>query len=348
MDNNSRYYELVKAGPDDTEAIRKLYESISYGGPIDIQFRRGADPYSSLMNEGADAEILLLKSKKSGETIGMGACVINDIYYDGEKKRGGYLNGLKLLPEYQKKVLEGPRAFAYMHKLIQDKTDICYASMLKGAVKTQKMFEKVRRSMPRYVRQCTYTTFCFLPARTAKGLQLERGNTAGLNAFFNRLMPKYNLSPAAKINSIEDKDFITWRADGKIMAACAIHNEQKVKNYYLNGYSGVFRMLRYLPTRIFGFPSFPKEKETINHATISMLLFDDDVSVNDRARFIKAASSYAREYDMCMVGLAYNDITYSAFKKIRHIKFSSYVYTINWDEPQDLTSRPIYLDISLM
>lgn len=345
----NKKYELTVADAADSKAIKNLFESIDYPLSIDIQFRRGDDPYRSFIEEDDGATVVLVREIETQKVIGMGACSCHKIWLNGEKKRGAYLNSLKLLPEHRRISTILPKAFKVMFDLTRNETDIYYATILEQATSTRKMFEKKRSYMPEYTKQEPYTTFFFSPSGKTYGMELEKGTVAGLDEFYEERLKNYNLAPLSrKINGIKDEDFIVWRKNGKILASCAVLNNQHNKNYYLNGYNGILKYLSHLPINFFGYPKPPKAGKTVNNASLSMLLFDESVTVKERAKFIKAASSYAQKYDFLMVGLAKNDISYEAFNKIRHIKYSSIIYTINENLPKNITGRPIYSDVAFM
>ncbi|MEG1947194.1 MAG: hypothetical protein RR139_08875 [Lachnospiraceae bacterium] len=343
----SKEYEFTLATAEDNEAIKNLFEHTNYKSVLDLQFRRGTDPFASFMQEDAGAVVMLLKHKITKDIIAMGACSFHEVYINGEIKRGAYLNGLKILPEYQQILSMMPLAFQTIQEATQSRTDLYYATILQPAKNLQQIFEKKRRNMPIYQKQCLNTAFIISPAHSTKGLHLEKGNVDGLDDFYEKHLINYNLAPVnRKMHGVCDEDFITWRENGTIIAACAVLNNQSTKNYFLNSYNGILKPLSHFPTRLLGLPAPPKTGESVNNASLSLLLFDESVDIPSRARFMKAASSFAREYDMIMIGLNDTDPTYHAFDKMIHLKYNSYLYTVNWGEVQNINNRPIYLDVA--
>ena len=342
-------YELVLAEACDSEAIKYLFENSGYPYAIDLQFGRGDDPYRSIMEEDDGAIVVLLKETSTQKVVSMGVCSFHKIWLNGEKKRGAYLNSLKILPEHRKGAIFISKAFEMVFELSRNDTDIYYAAILEQASSTRKMFEKKRSNMPEYVKQDLYTTFCFKPSGRLHGMELEKGNVDGLDDFYEKCLKNYNLAPLNRnINGIKDEDFIVWRKNGKIIAACAVFNNKNNKNYWLNGYNGILKYIYHIPVHYLGYPKFPRPGSIVNIASLSMLMFDENVTVKERAKFIKAASYYAKQYDVLMVGLAQNDISYEAFSKIKHIKYSSIIYTINENKSKNLTNRSIYSDVAFM
>lgn len=347
MKNN---YELSIAAKDDSGSIKELFEKTSYSHLIDLQFRRGDDPYSSFMNEDNGATVILARNPDNHELIGMGACSYHDILINGEVKRGAYINGLKILPQYQKQYITLlPNAVRYMFENTNEYTDIYYATVLLQAKSTQSLFEKKRSFMPYFQKQCVYTSFLFSPSRKTYGLKLEKGNVENLDEFYKENLAGYNFAPLSRhLNGAKDEDFITWRKDGKILASCVIFNNQKNKNYYLNGYGGIFKILSHFPTRLFGYPKLPKPGRTVDNVSLSMLMFDKNLSAKDKAHFICTASSFAKEHNVITVGISDNDPSYESFRYIRHIKYSSILYTLNRKDIIKADNKPIYIDISYM
>lgn len=343
-----RKFEVVRATPDDSEEIRTLFECIHYDAAIDLQFRRGDDPYHSFQNEDDGAVVMLAKETASGRIVGMGAASFHRVYLGGKVCRSAYLNGLKLLPEYHKKLYILPEAFRCIQEEIQGESDICYAAVVESNTSVQQLFEKKHRSIPRFEKQGLYTSFLFAPTRKSK-LPLEKGKVEGLDEFYEQWLPTYDLSPMNRyMSGLSDSDSIVWREGGDILAACALLDDRKNKNYYLNGYKGIYRLLPKLPTQLFGYPSAPMVGHTVDNVSLSMLLFDPSVDMAGRAQFIRSASSFAREHKVVMVGLSKNDPTYQAFEKIRHVPYSSFLYTVDMGGKMQLGDRPIYLDVAYM
>ena len=276
-----------------------------------------------------------------------GICSIFEAALNGEIRRVGYLNGLKILPEYRKKMTMLPRGFAALHEALDGKVDLCFASMLRSATENQKMFEKRRSYMPAYVRQCEYTSYLFRPARKDR-IGLYRGTSDRLEEFYKRNIMKYNLMPIRPVREIGTDDWLYWEKGGRILAACAVFDESKNKNYYLNSYNGYMRCLCHFPSELLGLPAFPKEHSVVSAATMSMLLFDDSLTLSQQRRFILSASSYAREHDICILGLTDTGDTYKVFRTIPNVPFGSYLYTIDWDRDSDITGRRVFCDSALM
>ena len=149
----NRQFEIVRATPADSADIRRLFENIRYDAAIDLQFRRGNDPYRSFQEEDDGAVVLLLKETATGRTVGMGAASFHRVYLGGEVRRSAYLNGLKLLPEYHKRLRVLPEAFCRLREETQGESDICYAAVLRHNTPVQRLFEKPHRSLPRFEKQ---------------------------------------------------------------------------------------------------------------------------------------------------------------------------------------------------
>ena len=174
-----KQFEIVKAAPGDSEDIRRMFESIRFHTAIDLQFRRGNDPYRSFQEEDDGAVVLLLKDRLADRTVGMGAASFHRVYLGGEMCRSAYLNGLKLLPEYHKRLRVLPEAFRRLRQEIQGEADICYAAVLRHNMSVQHLFEKPHRSLPRFEKQGLYTSFLISPGRKS-GLPLEKGSAPSM------------------------------------------------------------------------------------------------------------------------------------------------------------------------
>ena len=53
-------------------------------------------------------------------------------------------------------------------------------------------------------------------------------------------------------------------------------------------------------------------------------------------------------YRFPALGSAENDPTYQAFRGLRHVPYSSFLYTVDMGGEMKLGDRPVYLDVAYM
>ena len=83
--------------------------------------------------------------------------------------------------------------------------------------------------------------------------------------------------------------FYSIRENGVIIACCFITDQQANKQYKMMSYGGIYRLISKLPTKLLGYPEFPKADSIINHGVVSYLYIKD----NDKrlcADFLRSAA----------------------------------------------------------
>ena len=130
-------FELRAATTADTGQILKIYEEQEFDGVISVIHTRRPDPYLSLSQEGERVFLYVCHDHREDIICGAGACVLRKVYIKGEFKTAGYLTGLKLLPQYQKKVPYIADAYKFMHEQTKDLVDCYYTTILIGNSRAQ-------------------------------------------------------------------------------------------------------------------------------------------------------------------------------------------------------------------
>lgn len=341
--------ELRQAVPDDLDGIRKVFRSGKFDGEFCVQFLREPDPLISLGHDGDSAVVIVMEYVSTGEIIAVAGCVIRREYAGSTVRRIGYLTGLKILPEYQKKVYCIADGYQMIHDLTKADVDIYYTTILSSNTGAVKLLEKRHKRMPSYHFLGEYTTYCI------KGGGRPRGRLTGLTAeerealYDRKVQPGLDFSPASTaFYNLKDEDFVALRGrDNEILAACAIYGQQEYKQYVISGYNRKYKLLSRLPTRWLGYPAFPKENSELNYASIAFLYVKDNDPELGR-RFLKAAAAHSSRYDILLAGLFGNNANQAIFDSYRHVKFKSRLYEVTWEEPQYQPGNPVGLEVSLL
>jgi ribosomal protein S18 acetylase RimI-like enzyme len=345
-------FEYRLATPGDSEQLLRIYESGDFKGNISVLFTRRPDPYQSLMNEGENAVIPVIEDKERGILCAAGCCIIRKAHVNGEVKRTGYLTGLKVLPEYRRRMPHIADVYRYLHEQTKEHADIYYTTILNENTQAQKLLEKKRSNMPLYKYIGEYTVHCFRTGirQKPKKYIFEKGNVNGLDAFYEPLMKDFQFSPIRiDLHGAAKEDIYTLRdIEGDLLAACAVWNQQSYKQYIITGYSGIYKYLQRFPLKILGYPSLPKENMPANYASVAMLCVKDK-NMELAEYFMKRVAESASEYDFLMLGLFENHPLMNIFHKVKHIKYKSRLYTVHWDDStMALDNRPIHLEVGLL
>ena len=344
------FYRL--ATPADSSQILEVMEEGGFSGPISVRYTRRPDPVASLLQEGEQVVIPVMVDRDHNRICAFGCCAIRKAYVNGRIIRTGYLTGLKIHPDYQRKVPHFAAVYRFLHEQTLDQVDLYYTTILKNNATARKLLEKKRKGMPEYRPVGTYTVYCFRQGVKTRvpGTRMERGNETGLAAFYASILPESNLAPAdTALPGLSKENFYTLRdSGGDIVAACALWNQQDRKQHIITGYSGAYRWARHLPLHWLGYPTLPREQEPVDHGNITLLAVKDQ-NPQAAACLLHQVAAKNQPCGFFMAGLMEGHPLEPVLNDLKHIKYQSTLYTVHWEKiPFPLDHRPIQLEVGLL
>lgn len=335
-------WSIELATPADGAELASIYDSDDgFPGDIAVRFGRSADPYASLLAEGDDVVIPLVRDNESGRIIGMGACVLRQAWVNGEPRRVGYLTGLKALPEYRRRVPLIPQVYALLGEQVS--ADVLYTTIVSDNVLARRMLERRRPSMPEYRTVGQYTTYAFgahVPRPTHK---LADGTIAELLD----LVGRPNLAPITAPAGISDQDVrMLCDRNGRIVAGCALWNQQAHKSYVVTRYGGRYERLAQFPVHWLGYPRLPQAGVAANYVSIALLGAHDPRWIQP---LLTAVAREQRQRDFLLVGMLDNHPFASSLARLRTVSYSSILYTVHFEhDSAGLDQTPVLLDVGLL
>lgn len=346
----SDQFELRLATEKDAEQILKIYECGEFKGKISVLYTRRPNPYLSLLEEGDQVIMPVIYDLETDVICAVGCCVVRRAFIQGEIKNVAYLTGLKILPEYRKRVPYIAKVYQFLYEQTKEIVDFYYTTILLENVNVQKMLEKKRKNMPTYNFKGNYTVYCFKTGkkrRISSKYKLECGNKQQALEFYKKYAKQWELFnadfnldpyPQGAIYTLID-------SEGEILAACIIQNQQAHKQYIVTGYQGLYNYLELLPMGWLGYPNFPKTGEVVNYASYYMLCIKDgDIEIADY--FISKIAELETRYDILMLGLFETHPYVDVIKKVRHIKYQSRFYTVYWkEENNSIDYKSLHIDV---
>lgn len=337
-------YTLRLANSSDNDGIRQVYESGKFSGGISVQYLRNPTPYESFS---ADAEfnyiMVIIDNQNHGRVAAIGGAVVRREYINGEIKRCAYLTGLKVHPDYQRKISFIPKAYEFMHGNISD-CECCYTTILDDNAVAIGMLEKKRKNMPEYRYIGHYTTYCFYGGKRV--LPVEKNNIEGFDKLLETHFSKQSLTPVDyRCKGFGITEFFCIREHGEIIACCFIGNQQAYKQYNMCSYQGIYKLLSKLPTRLFGYPAFPKPNQIINHGIVSYLYIKD----NDKKLCSDFLRSVAAEtnFSLFLWGGMENNPLCTAMNGMKTIHYGSRLYSVEWEKKKEITGV-IGMEVALL
>ncbi len=332
--NYQNKYTFSAASESDSNEICTLFKSQSFEGGIGVQYLRGEDPISSFKKEGDDVACVIVRdTKNENKLIGIGCCIIRNGFINGKVCRIGYLTGLKLHPDYQKKFLGIAKAYEWINENTKEKVDYFYTTILADNVYVQKMLEKKRKNMPTYNYLCDYDTYIFKTGgkkKTYKNLSVKQCDKAVGVHFYKKEVQKRQYSIAQPVqNFLSDAVFLGLYKGEKLIAIATINDQREYKQYVVKKYAGVFTLLRHIPTKLLGYPSFPKINEVVNLSSFA-LYTTEGVKEDEVKYFVKQILASYTKSDMLIIGLTKNQEIYSAISSMKNICYKSRLYQVSF------------------
>ncbi len=343
-------YVFTQATKEDEKGIVSLFEQQSFEGGIGVQYLRGSAPMQSFFAEGNNVVSVVVKdSECENKIIGLGVCVVKKGYVSGKICNIGYLTGLKLLKEYQKKFTGIAKAYDFINEASDNKIDYFYSTILSDNIYVQKMLEKKRKTMPTYNFLCNYTSFMFKTGgkiSLPKGYLIKECTKDFADEFYKNLSHKRDFSlQHPSQNILSTAQFYAFYKNGKPIAIASVVDLRTLKQYVVKKYSGIYNLIRHFPTNLFGYPNFPKLNETVSVCSAAFY-FDIDINMDDLSHFIKSLFKICTETKIIMVGAVQDSALYNALKKEKCVKYQSRLYQTSFKK-DDLIKNNNIADIEI-
>ena len=332
MNFQNNRYTLKFADSSDNEGIREVFESGSFQGGISVQYLRNPKPYESFFADGDAAKILVIIDNESGRTAAVGGAVVRSEYLNGKVEKCAYLTGLKLHPDYQRKISFIPKAYDFLRQEIAD-CKFCYTTVLDDNTAAISMFEKKHKNMPDYHYLGHYTTYCFHGGKNR--IPIEKDNLAGFDELMKTHFSHQSLTPVDyHYAGFGEKTFYCVREKGEITACCFVGNQQMWKQYKMCSYGGVYKVISKLPTKLLGYPEFPKADCIVNHGVVSYLYVKD----NDRKLCSDFLRSVAADVDFSLLiwGGFENNPLCGALDRMKTVHYGSRLYSVSWEQEKEI------------
>lgn len=321
-------YTLKFADSMDNDGIRDVFESSSFSGGLSVQYLRNPKPYESFLADGTDAKILVIIDNEAGRTCAVGGAVVRMEYVNGNVEKCAYLTGLKVHPDYQRKISFIAKAYVFLREAIAD-CRICYTTILDDNRAAISMFEKKHKNMPEYRYLGHYTTYCFHGGK--KLIDIEKNNPAGFDELMKTHFCAMNLVPAeSDYAGFGEKTFYCVRKNDEIIACCFLGNQQAYKQYKMCAYGGIYKVLSKFPTKLFQYPAFPKPSAIINHGVVSYLYVKDCDSKLCR-KFLRSVAADT-DFSLLIWGGFESNPLCAALDKMRAIRYGSRLYEVLWED----------------
>jgi hypothetical protein len=351
------------ATPADDSGLRKLLRENPMPGTISVSFEREPDYFIGAKVGNSLHQTVIARDRNSGEIIAMGSRSIRDVYINGTVQRVGYLSDLRISQRYRVMRRALIRALAFFHNLHQDgQVSFYLSSIIADNLPARHLFSAGLAGLPcfqEYAQLYTLAIYCRRKRRNLPmpdGLQLTRGSSDHINeiaACLQRNGARYQFAPHWNSSSLFSPDYTPDLApenfflaqDGERVVGClALWDQSRFKQTVVRGYSrplARWRGLVNVGARVLGWPVLPLPHEPFHYSYASHLAVDDDnrqiFACLLRALYNQAVTQGNSYF---MIGLSEgNPFLPVVTASYRHIKYTSQLYLVAWDDGLENISR---------
>lgn len=327
MNFRNNRYTLRLADSGDNDGIREIFHSEGFSGGLSVKYLRDPKPYESFCADGDSAAILVITDNENHRTVAVGGAVIRMEYVNGIPEKCAYLTGLKIHPDYRRKISFIAGCYSFLREHIAD-CKYCYTTILDDNSAAVSLLEKKHRNMPEYRYAGHYTTYCFHGGKRIVPVEVD--NTDGFDGLMDSYFGRMDHVPVNyRCSGFGKGHFYSLRENGEIIACCFITEQQAHKQYKMLSYGGIYKLLSVLPTRLLGYPEFPRADSVINHGVVSYLY----VKNNDKrlcADFLRSAAALT-DFSLLLWGGFESNPLCRAMDRMRCVKYGSRFYSVCWD-----------------
>jgi len=319
------------ATPDDGPDMLRLIESHPTRGNLRLLYSRRPDAFRSYQTECAQAETTLCIGNDNRLLVQV-TCLPRRLYIDNKACTVGYVTGLHKAMGTQANIMA--------------LLDACYArssakqffcSILDDNQPVFDLFAKRRMIHP----ICDYTTYLFHPAvikpirHSYTFRRATPDDMKGLLHFYQEAGAGYSYFPAFltmdDFPELTVSDFFILEDGDNIVAAGALWNQQKFKQYIVLGYDGLYKLAALCNPilRAFRYPPLLKVNNAANFAYISFLLCRENNLHAERV-LLGEISAAARNYDFLAIGAVNGTVLGKRLDLIRSIKIGSRLCAVDY------------------
>lgn len=340
-------YEIGLASPADGPEILGILEENALDGPVSLIYTRRPDPIASFEREGRRVGVVTGRDTRDGRMLAMGAYAIRDVYINEKREAVAYLFGMRSRPQAVRHAPVVHRGYDFLRAQCESVGVRCYlTTILEGNTHAQRLLEKPRRFMPLYDHIGGYEVFALRPRgcmpRRWAFRPAGRGDAYRLAAFLNDHGRRYQFFPVIDAGEFErgshllpsvNDFYMVCDRQGEIVAAGAAWDQRAHKQYVVQRYGGVLKLLR--PASflfpLVGVPSLPPPGASLDFVTLSFWAVKDD----DPAIFLALLDGVAAQtqgYRFISVGVHPSHPLRNTIAARPHVVYRSRIYLVDWEK----------------
>ena len=343
----------------DDPVLRRLLRENPIPGAISLSYEREPDYFRAAAAEGTFSQTILGIDNESGECLGMGTRLIQQLYVNGTVRPVGYMSHLRMDLHHEwglslaRWVARGFQKFRELHA--DGRVPYYLMSVIADDNPARRLLTSNLHGMPRAWEYARMFTYVVSPRHIkpmlslSNGIRLERGSSVRTpemiaclqrNGERRQFYPSWtseNLFSVSQTPNLHPEDFLLAVHGSRVVGCLALWNQTPFKQTVVRAYQGNtahWRSTINALARFVDIPRLPPIGEPLSYCFVSHLAIDnDDPRIFQSLLRAVYNETIRRGFDYFMFGLAeLNPLRPVLTKSYLHITYPSQVYLMAWDD----------------
>ncbi|MDO8511934.1 MAG: hypothetical protein Q7S57_01570 [bacterium] len=339
------------ANTADDEAMRNILRRTPMPGDISLAFLREPSFFAVGKIGNEKNQTIVCRAGVAGDVVGFACRSVRNLYVDGEKKAIGYLNMLRLLPEFR-----GGMTLAKAHRhlrTLHEDGEVPYylTTILEENGRFQSVLQRPRAGHPVYHQIGTLVTYL---------IPIKKRNMCGkvdvdvqkcpyhqlplAHKCLERWNQRYQFAPTYRFEEIFVKndfslgfssdDLLVCESRGRILGTFGVWNQQSFKQTVVTGLSCRLSLLRPFlncNSRLLGKPIIPKIGGEVKTLSACFMSSEDDDRGVFESLLSRACQIWSgRGHDYLCVALCVGNGLSGIASKYACRQLRSNIYLVYW------------------
>ncbi|HXH38395.1 MAG TPA: hypothetical protein VNN08_07185 [Thermoanaerobaculia bacterium] len=296
-------------------------------------------------------------AEEAGHVIGIYTAAVVPVHLDGRPERLGYLGGLRVRPDYRRKIRYLREGYASIRSLAgaTSTQPWWFTVVASGNENARRLLEAGVRGLPPYQPQGDYVTFA-LPAARGRRRGLWRpaaaDDAAPIIGFYNTQAARFQYSPVLDddlVGRIGIAHFLVFESGDGLQGVAALWDQRAFKQIVARRYrrplgalmpmyNAYARLLRRIP--------LPPEGGALDQTFIAFLALSDS-ALADAGALVEDLLSHC-DTPAASIGLHASHPLIPAVRRFKPISYPARVYAVSFDGTAPPNGRPTQPEAALL
>lgn len=357
----------------DDPALQRILRESPMPGEISVAFCRQPSYFFGAGVQGKFYQVPVARDRLNGEITGFITRAVKSVFINGEVREIGYLSNLRIESQYRGGTLLA-RGAKFLRQLHQDqKTPAYLQTIVEDNTDAKKLLTGGRAGLPSSYDLGRYLTFAINIYRKKKPVTYDIEIIKGTMALLDEIILCIHRNGAAKqfypyytkedfyyenelLRGFKVEDFYIAVRKNKMVGVMGKWDQKDFKQTVVTGYYGKMKWIKplyNLAARRVGFSPLPEPNSQIKSFYGSFIaVADNDLQVFRALLRAVYNDAVEKGYSYFWVGLHESDRLAEACKEYNHIKYTSRLYVMYWEDGEQfcrsVDCRVPYLELGTL